>query len=87
MASALIAANEPEQGHAQLAAVAQAAEAAPTADLRAYYLESLIRAYAEVGDFEQALNLLNRSFPVTSHDCPVKVGVLDRGFLLALLGP
>lgn len=66
LASALIAANEPEQGHAQLAAVAQAAEAAPTADLRAYYLESLIRAYADVGDFERALNLVNRSFPVTS---------------------
>lgn len=65
LASALITANEPEQARAQLAAVAHAAEAAPSADLRAYYLESLIRAYAEVGDFEQALNLMNRSFPAT----------------------
>lgn len=66
LASALIAGGQPDEGRAQLTAVAQAAEAAPTAGLRAYDLESLIRAHAEVGNFEQALDLLNRSFPDTT---------------------
>nr|WP_294566286.1 hypothetical protein [uncultured Rhodopila sp.] len=66
LGSTLIDAGEQEKGQNQLTAVEQAAEIVTSANLRAYYLESLIRAYAETGNTGQALDLLNRSFPDTT---------------------
>ena len=66
LGSTLINAGEQEKGRAQLTAVAQAVQAATTANIRDYYQTSLIRAYAEIGDVGQALDLLNQSFPETN---------------------
>ncbi|WP_375509232.1 hypothetical protein, partial [uncultured Caballeronia sp.] len=65
LGSTLLTGGDTAGGQAQFDLVAQAADAAVNADQRSYFLQALIRAYAEIGNTPHALELVEANFPQT----------------------